>query len=83
MGKGRKERVVPISQYLQLSIKKYQKTKRGYFNNLRNYREIDDYLVVNKSGKKITNNVLLEKIVKDAASGIGSEMKSNEEVVIA
>ena len=71
MGKGHKERVVPISQYLQLSIKKYQKTKRGYFNNLRNYHEIDNYIVVNKSGKKITNNVLLEKIVKDAANGIG------------
>ncbi len=71
MGKGRKERVVPISQYLQLSIKKYQKTKRGYFNNLRNYREVDDYLIVSKSGKKLTNNVLLEKIVKDAANGIG------------
>ena len=70
-GKGRKERVVPISPYLSYSLKKYNRVKKGYFNNLRKYREVDNYLFVSKSGKRLTNNVLLEKIVKDACNAIG------------
>lgn len=66
MGKGSKERVVKISPYLEQSLKRYRRTKAGYFNNLRNYREIDDFLFISKSGRRLKNNVLLEKVVKDA-----------------
>ncbi|MGY3766632.1 tyrosine-type recombinase/integrase [Vagococcus vulneris] len=71
LGKGRKERIVPLSPYLSYSLKKYNRVKQGYFNNLRNYREIEDYLFVSKSGNQLKNNVLLEKIVKDACNEIG------------
>ena len=70
-GKGRKERIVPISPYLSYSLKKYNRTKKGYFNNLRRYREIDDYLFVTKSGQQLKNNVLLEKIVNEASYHVG------------
>ncbi|MEB6147647.1 tyrosine-type recombinase/integrase [Enterococcus casseliflavus] len=70
-GKGRKERIVPISPYLSYSLKKYKRTKKGYFNNLRRYRKIDDYLIVTKSGQQLKNNVLLEKIVNEASAHVG------------
>lgn len=70
IGKGGKERVVPFSEYLKNSMKKYNRTKRGYFNNLRTYREIDDYLIVNQSGKKINNNTTFENIVREASRAI-------------
>lgn len=70
-GKGRKERIVPISPYLSYSLKKYNRTKKGYFNNLRRFREIDDYLFVTKSGQQLKNNVLLEKIVNEASYHVG------------
>lgn len=69
-GKGRKERIVPLSPYLSYSLKKYNRVKKGYFNNLRIYREIEDYLFVSKSGNQLKNNVLLEKIVKDACNEV-------------
>lgn len=71
IGKGNKERVVKISRYLEKSILKYRRLKTGYFNNLRPQREIEDFLIVTKSGKQLQNNVLLEKIVKDACLAIG------------
>lgn len=76
-GKGRKERIVPISPYLSYSLKKYNRTKKGYFNNLRRYREIDDYLLVTKSGQQLKNNVLLEKIVNEASfhAGVRDEVQ--------
>ncbi|MGO3838272.1 MAG: tyrosine-type recombinase/integrase [Vagococcus sp.] len=76
-GKGRKERIVPISPYLSYSLKKYNRTKKGYFNNLRRYREIDDYLFVTKSGQQLKNNVLLEKIVNEASfhAGVRDEVQ--------
>lgn len=77
IGKGNKERVVKISRYLEKSILKYRRTKTGYFNNLRPQREIDDFLIVTKSGKQLQNNVLLEKIVKEAclATGVRDEVE--------
>lgn len=56
-GKERKEIIFPISPYLPYSLKKYNRTNKGYFNNLRRYREIDDYLFVTKSGQQLKNNV--------------------------
>lgn len=47
-------------------LKRHRRTKAGYFNNLRNYREIEDFLFISKSGRRLKNNVLLEKVVKDA-----------------
>ncbi|HCM89006.1 MULTISPECIES: tyrosine-type recombinase/integrase [Vagococcus] len=70
-GKGRKERIVPLSPYLSYSLKKYNRVKKGYFNNLRSYREIEDYVFVSKSGNQLKNNVLLEKIVRDACNEVG------------
>ena len=66
IGKGNKERVVKMSPYLEKSILKYKRVKIGYFNDLRNYREVEDFLFVSKSGRQLRNNVLLEKVVKDA-----------------
>lgn len=76
-GKGGKERIIPISDYLLLSIKRYNRVKRGYFNNLRRYREIEDYLFVTKSGNRLKSNALLEKIVRDACkiADVSDEIK--------
>lgn len=66
LGKGNKERVARVSPYLEKSILKYKCDKTGCFNDLRIYREVEDFLFFSKSGRQLKNNVLLEKIVKDA-----------------
>lgn len=66
-GKGNKERIVPLSPFLQKSIIKYNRTKYDYFRNLRVQREIDDFLFVTKSGAEMKSNVMIELIVKEAA----------------
>lgn len=70
MGKGNKERVVPLSPYLMKSISKYKRIKYDYFRNLRIQREISDYLLLTKSGKMMTSNVMLELIVRESAEAI-------------
>ena len=71
LGKGDKERVVPLSPYLLNRIKKYNRVKYEYFRNLRISREIEDYLFLTKSGKKMGTNLMIEKIVKDSAINVG------------
>lgn len=66
LGKGNKERVARVSPHLEKSILKYKCDKTGCFNDLRIYREVEDFLFFSKSGRQLKNNVLLEKIVKDA-----------------
>lgn len=74
VGKGNVERVVPISPYLAIRIKKYSRSRDDYFRNLRNRgleRVVEDYLFVDKSGKRMKSNVMIEKIVNDSAKAVG------------
>lgn len=66
-GKGNKERVVPLSPYIEKRIVKYKRIKYDYFRNLRVQRELQDFLFLTDSGKRMKSNAMIEIIVKNAA----------------
>ncbi len=70
-GKGDKERIVPLSPYIQKSIAKYRRTRYDYFNNLRVKRELEDCLLLTKSGNEMKSNAMIEILVKEAREAVG------------
>lgn len=67
IGKGRKERIIPLSPYMQKSIKKYLRIRKGYLNNLNCYNEAEELLFLSKSCKGMKTNTMIEIIIKNAS----------------
>lgn len=61
-GKGRKERIVPISNYLKKVLFQYERVKKSYFED-KNVNTT--HYLLSRTGKQLTNSAL-EKIVKFA-----------------
>ncbi|MEN8120240.1 MAG: site-specific tyrosine recombinase XerD [Bacteroidota bacterium] len=71
IGKGNKERLVPISQKAKTEIEFYI---QSYRNNLFIHKEFENYLFLNRRGKKLTR-VMIFHIVKELAEL--AEIKKN------
>ena len=63
LGKGNKERIVPISEYSLYYIKLYYDMRDTFFKG-----KINDYLFLNNHGKELTRqgfNKILNKILEE------------------
>lgn len=65
-GKGRKERVVTKSPYIDKWFIKYNAAKENYFQ----YKFADDYVFLSKNGKRLTEEGVA-KFLKKAAKNVG------------
>lgn len=61
-GKGRKERVVNKSPHVSKQLVKYNVAKTLFFQ----YRDTEDYLILSKNGKKLSEGALIKLMVKAA-----------------
>ena len=74
IGKGNKERVVPIGEAAQKHIKLYVESQRRGQLNVQGGEE--DYLFLNRRGRHLSR-VMVFNIVKDAAKAAGIEKKTS------
>ena len=65
-GKGRKERIVPLSPMVSKWLIKYDAARELYFT----YRDADEYYFLSKNGKRLTGEAVC-KFMKTAAKQIG------------
>lgn len=70
-GKGKKWRVLPLSDSLKLLFLKYRRIRDQHFSTLRNYsnapRKLDDNFFLGKTGKKINTSATIQLMVKETA----------------
>lgn len=67
IGKGNKERLIPLSKTVEKEIKLYQENYRSQINTVKGY---EDYVFLNRRGKNLTR-VMIFTIIKNLASAIG------------
>lgn len=75
LGKGNKWRVVPLSENLRYFIMKYRRIRDKHFSSLRNRngkkRVVDEYLFVNRGGRRINTYATIEIMVKETGKAVG------------
>ena len=73
IGKGNKERIVPIGKTAQIWVEKYRKESRIYL--VKKSKENDDILFLNSSGSALSRNAIWEMTKKYASlAGINSNV---------
>ncbi|MEO9258024.1 MAG: site-specific tyrosine recombinase/integron integrase [Crocinitomicaceae bacterium] len=67
IGKGNKERLIPLSKTVEKEIKLYRENYRSQIDIVKGY---EDYVFLNRRGKKLTR-VMIFTIIKDLANAVG------------
>ena len=65
-GKGAKERVVPVSPFLEKALLRYSRARQSYFQNVLHDKEF----FLSRTGKKLTAEAVA-KMLKKAADAVG------------
>ncbi len=74
IGKGNKERIIPIGESAQTAIREYREHHQGRLSLKRIYPEHEDILFLNRRGKQLTR-VMVFTIVKKLAGLAGIKKK--------